>query len=141
MAHGCFTQSITLSTAYDTLGEEGLTFSVNECEITTLFTQADLLPMIKKIGDKTPTLTNIIYTGNATKEHISAIKAAHSHLHLYTMDELRRTGIDNPVDPVPPTPEDLCCIMYTSGSTGNPKGVMLSHGNLISAGKFKLFTQ
>ncbi|KAK6099727.1 long-chain fatty acid-CoA ligase [Batrachochytrium dendrobatidis] len=133
MAHGCFTQSITLSTAYDTLGEEGLTFSVNECEITTLFTQADLLPMIKKIGDKTPTLTNIIYTGNATKEHISAIKAAHSHLHLYTMDELRRTGIDNPVDPVPPTPEDLCCIMYTSGSTGNPKGVMLSHGNLISA--------
>jgi long-chain acyl-CoA synthetase len=29
-------------------------------------------------------------------------------------------------------PEDLCTIMYTSGTTGVPKGVMLTHGNLLS---------
>jgi long-chain acyl-CoA synthetase len=29
-------------------------------------------------------------------------------------------------------PEDLATLMYTSGTTGNPKGVMLSHGNLLS---------
>ena len=29
-------------------------------------------------------------------------------------------------------PDDLATIMYTSGTTGNPKGVMLTHGNLIS---------
>jgi long-chain acyl-CoA synthetase len=29
-------------------------------------------------------------------------------------------------------PEDLATIMYTSGTTGNPKGVMLTHGNLLS---------
>ncbi|MCS6977888.1 MAG: AMP-dependent synthetase/ligase [Gemmatales bacterium] len=28
--------------------------------------------------------------------------------------------------------EDLATIMYTSGTTGNPKGVMLTHGNLLS---------
>ncbi|GHU65421.1 AMP-binding protein [Spirochaetia bacterium] len=33
------------------------------------------------------------------------------------------------------TDEDVACIMYTSGTTGNPKGVMLTHFNLLNNGK------
>ncbi len=32
----------------------------------------------------------------------------------------------------PPSPEDLASIIYTSGTTGRPKGVMLTHANLVS---------
>jgi Long-chain acyl-CoA synthetases (AMP-forming) len=50
---------------------------------------------------------------------------------------MRKQGEENLVEPVPPKPEDLCCIMYTSGTTGPPKGVPLTHANVIAASKPK----
>lgn len=41
-------------------------------------------------------------------------------------------GKSSPVPAVQPQPQETAGLIYTSGTTGNPKGVVLSHGNLIS---------
>ncbi|KAJ3082478.1 long-chain fatty acid-CoA ligase [Quaeritorhiza haematococci] len=147
-AHACFTQSITITTAYDTLGADGLSFSLNEGEVTTLFTNAELLNLMSDIASKVPTLTNIVYNmgmlAPAQQASISftieEAKAAHPHLRFYSLQEVRQLGVQYPADPTPPKPEDVACIMYTSGSTGNPKGVVLTHKNIIAAvgGAYKI---
>ena len=49
---------------------------------------------------------------------------------VYLDDALTNTEIANP-DPVS-RPNDLCYVLYTSGTTGNPKGVMIEHRNVVS---------
>ena len=74
------------------------------------------------------------------QEDIDALKKAHDHLTITTYDDLLKSGKENPRDPTPPKPDDLACIMYTSGTTGPPKGVVITHKNVIAAGTSQYFT-
>jgi long-chain acyl-CoA synthetase len=42
-------------------------------------------------------------------------------------------GIATPRQPIPPTPETITTINYTSGTTGMPKGAVLTHANAVAA--------
>jgi len=52
------------------------------------------------------------------------------HLTASAYEDLLASGDPGPLDE-PVSRDDLCLIMYTSGTTGRPKGAMLTHGNLI----------
>jgi len=125
-------------TAYDTLGEPGLTHSLKQTGAKTIFLDPQLLKNLINPLKKATEVQNVIYNteGEEVKqEDIDALKAAHEKLTIVSWTELLEMGKNDPVEPVAPDGEDLCCIMYTSGSTGTPKGVMLKHKNVVAAGK------
>ncbi|KAK3353152.1 hypothetical protein B0T25DRAFT_543806 [Lasiosphaeria hispida] len=135
LSHGAASQSIPIVTAYDTLGEEGLKHSMVATKAKAIFLDPHLLPTLTNVLKAATDVKAVIWNNQhkLNQDHVDKLKAAYSHITILSYEELRKLGEDNPVEPVPPKPEDLCCIMYTSGSTGTPKGVPLKHKAVVAA--------
>ncbi|KAI9662824.1 MAG: long-chain fatty acid-CoA ligase [Bathelium mastoideum] len=134
-AHGALSQSMAIVTAYDTLGEEGLKHSMKQTGAKGIFLDPHLLKTLINPLKEATEIQYVIYNsaGEVKQEDIAKLKEAHPRLTVQSFEELRKLGEGNMVDPAPPKPDDLCCVMYTSGSTGPPKGVMLKHSNVLAA--------
>lgn len=135
ISHGAASQSMPIVTAYDTLGQSGLTHSLVQTESKAIFLDPHLLPQLMNPLKEATEIRYVIYNseGVVEQDHIDALKSKFEKLRILSFDELFKLGEENPVEPNPAGPEDLCGIMYTSGSTGTPKGVPLLHKNVIAA--------
>jgi len=133
VALGNWHQGLTISTAYDTLGVAGLAYAVNETEAKLLFTNGELLPTVEKAIAQAPTLETVFYNGELESGIVDRFAKTLPHIRLFSLDQLRAKGRDRMQESANPDPDSTACIMYTSGSTGNPKGVVITHANIVAA--------
>ncbi|CAH1286117.1 unnamed protein product [Diabrotica balteata] len=130
-AHGIFKQNIPLVTIYATLGDEAIAHAINETEVTTLITSFELLPKFKKILQMTPRVQCLIYMEDQLK-NLESTDGFKDGVSILKFQDVLEKGASSKIEAQPPKADDIAIIMYTSGSTGVPKGVILLQKNLIA---------
>ena len=135
VAHAAFTQSVTIVTAYDSLGLDGLRSSLQQTKSTTIFLDAGLLSTLNQVLKDTPSIRVIVVNDEAKpkQEELDKIKNNFPHIQLISYEDFKKLGEENPAEHAPPAPGDLACVMYTSGSSGPPKGVTIKHESIVAA--------
>ncbi|CAN0183446.1 unnamed protein product [Bubo scandiacus] len=131
--YACYTYSMVAVPLYDTLGPEAIVYIVNKADISIVICDKPekaqtLLENCEQ--EKTPCLKTIILMDLFDKELKD--RGAKVGVEILALQEVEELGRNNIREPVPPKPEDLCIVCFTSGTTGNPKGAMLTHQNVVA---------
>jgi long-chain acyl-CoA synthetase len=96
-----------------------LTYLLNDSEANTLIIGANYLHLVSSIRSELSTVKNLFFIGQSVKNMQSYDECVSS----YPSTEPDTDAGEN----------DLATLYYTSGTTGSPKGVMMTHRNLVAA--------
>ncbi|KAJ3262091.1 Long chain acyl-CoA synthetase 7 peroxisomal [Boothiomyces macroporosus] len=127
---GCFVHGLVTVPLYDTLGAEALDYILNITETPLVVATLDKAQKLVDISGKLPHLKHLIIMDGVNDAFLEKAKAA--NLNVLTLVELEKLGAENPAEKAEVGTEDIATICFTSGTTGLPKGVLLSHGNILS---------
>ncbi|XP_034403776.1 long-chain-fatty-acid--CoA ligase 3a [Cyclopterus lumpus] len=131
-AQACFMYNFPLVTLYSTLGGPAIAHGLNETQVTHIFTSRELLETrLKAILYEVPRLQHIIVVDDTPTSWPGYPRGISVH-NMASVQKLGARPENASRERKRPLPSDIAVIMYTSGSTGIPKGVVISHGNIIA---------
>jgi long-chain acyl-CoA synthetase len=120
LAYACYGLGAALVPMYEATNPKEWEFIANDCKAVALVAgRQKAYDLAKQTKANVESIKHLI--GMELPESDEASFAA-----------LLKTGATKPVASLDPKETDTACLIYTSGTTGNPKGVILSHGNIIS---------
>lgn len=114
---------------YPTISPKDYVYIFNDASIKYCFLgHGDLLDKVRKAQPEIPSLQGIFTFDPVEGEKDAKGNEVHHWETIHTEGDLA------PVEKIKSSikSEDLATLIYTSGTTGNPKGVMLSHDNILS---------
>ncbi|KUF87502.1 Long chain acyl-CoA synthetase 7 [Phytophthora nicotianae] len=131
--HACDRMSYVVVPLYDTLGPEAVPFVINHTELKILFCGSKQFDVIMNCISKCPSVKTIVMVDPITDEQKRL--AAASDIELKTFEEIEEKGKVEPHPADPPLPTDVSTLCYTSGTVGDPKGVVLLQRNFTYAAR------
>ncbi|CAO2144450.1 unnamed protein product [Urochloa humidicola] len=126
----CNSQGICYVPLYDTLGANAVEFIMDHAEISIAFVQESKIKSILTVVPKcTAHLRAIVSFGDFTSE--MKREAENLGISCFSWVEFSSMGKQNYELPKK-RKDDTCTIMYTSGTTGDPKGVIITNRAIIA---------
>jgi len=137
---GLVSQSLFSVSLYETLGPDASEFIIKHAELACVVTSLPHVPLLLALAPRLPGLKLIVcmdpldageQAGHSKKAILDAI-AKQNGIQIWSMEDVEALGAKAAHPPRPPRPEDVITINYTSGTTGDPKGVVLTHANCVA---------
>lgn len=133
-------QSLWPVSLYETLGPEATEYIINHSGLVSVACSLPHIPALLKLAPRVPSLKIIIsldpldageMNGHSKLSLLNAA-AAQVGVQIFSMQDVEAIGARSGRPMRPPKAEDVLTINYTSGTTGNPKGVLITHAQGVA---------
>ncbi|KAI9279860.1 hypothetical protein BY458DRAFT_538486 [Sporodiniella umbellata] len=130
-SYACYREAFIVTSLYDTLGPEAIEHIVNETDMEYVVSTTDRLRDLIKLKSRLPSIHTIIVMDSKLDEE-ARNEANRAGVTVYAFEEVEAKGASREENSELPKAENVATICYTSGTTGVPKGAVLTQANCVA---------